>query len=435
MICTTFDGTVITECDHEVACTLGEEGSNIQKYEIDWDAPTTFQNFMTDLNLICTNHQIIGLMGSISFISFALGSALITRCADTAGRRKVVMYSSMVTPLGLIVLCLFKNVYTVYTVLFLIALTYNSRGSTAYMQGREFLPKKHHMAYISIQFVIVGINMVCTAVFFRYEKHQDHYFWVIIGIMALAIMWTAYAPDSPYFLLKSRNFEGLEQCFQMMMRINGRADDLKVTKIIQKLKEANPEPNPEHMATPKEGETWTSSVTRKNLAAVCYIWSQSGFAVYLLLFYVKFMPGDFFINYSVSGISDGLSMVYVALLSKMMGMKGILNFITTVQILLCVGLHFAIISETQIVALMPIIIVFLRLQCSALSTYAYEINNQLFPVLMRASVFGISNFVSRPLSSLGPYAAELTTHPEFLIIASSLMLYVAISMIKKYDFE
>jgi MFS family permease len=34
---------------------------------------------MTDLNLVCEDPISIGLMGTISFISFAIGSALITR--------------------------------------------------------------------------------------------------------------------------------------------------------------------------------------------------------------------------------------------------------------------------------------------------------------------------------------------------------------------
>ena len=253
--------------------------------------------------------------------------------------------------------------------------------------------------------------------------------------MIVAILWTAYAPESPHFLLKSRNFDGLQRCFEMVMRMNGKADHVVLARIIMKLKEANPEIDEVAENNQSKALNWTSPTTIKNLVAVCYLWSQSGFTIYLLLFYTKYMRGDFFVNYSVSGISDGMSMVYVAILSRGLGMKGILNFMTAMQIALSMCLYYAISSKSNIDAILPLLIVFLRLQAAGLSSYAYEINNELFPVLMRASVFGISNFVSRPLSSLGPFTAEFTSHPEVLIIVSSLLLFVAVSQIKKYEFD
>ena len=166
LTCTTSSGEIIENCDRELACTFDKIGSDIQSFEFNQTGKTTFQNFMTDFNLVCTDRSYIGLMGSISFISFAIGSALITRVADTHGRRKVVIFSSLLTPIGLAILIMVKNLWVVYTVLFVVGLTYNSRGSTAYIQAREFLPKKYHMAFVSVQFLIVGVNMCATAVFF-----------------------------------------------------------------------------------------------------------------------------------------------------------------------------------------------------------------------------------------------------------------------------
>ena len=52
-------------------------------------------------------------------------------------------------------------------------------------------------------------------------------------------------------------------------------------------------------------------INRRNLIGVCYLWASSNFISYLLMFYSKYFEGDFFINFSVVGLSDGLSIIYV----------------------------------------------------------------------------------------------------------------------------
>lgn len=109
-------------------------------YEIDWDSDTSLHNWMTDLDFICAEPYSIGLIGAMSFISFSIGSILLTNLMDTHGRKKVLVVSSLITPLGMICMMLFaKNLVTIYVFIFLIGLTYNTRSSTAYLYGTEFL--------------------------------------------------------------------------------------------------------------------------------------------------------------------------------------------------------------------------------------------------------------------------------------------------------
>lgn len=112
-------------------------------YQIDLEGETTFQNWITDLNLLCEDPYKIGLIGALSFVSFAIGSAFITKKADVLGRRPVVILSSIVTPLCLIILMtLAKSLTAIYVLIVLMGLTYNSRSSTAYIFGCEFLQRK-----------------------------------------------------------------------------------------------------------------------------------------------------------------------------------------------------------------------------------------------------------------------------------------------------
>lgn len=87
---------------------------------------------------------------------------------------------------------------------------------------------------------------------------------------------------------------------------------------------------------------WTNPVIINNLLAVCYIWSSSGFISYLLIFYTKYMKGDFFVNYTVGGISDGLSIMYVAFLSKKLDLKGLIRYCAMMLIIMSVILSLVI---------------------------------------------------------------------------------------------
>ena len=45
-------------------------------------------------------------------------------------------------------------------------------------------------------------------------------------------------------------------------------------------------------------QDWNAT-TKTNLFATCYLWSMSGFVVYLIIYYSKYFQGNFFFNYAL----------------------------------------------------------------------------------------------------------------------------------------
>ena len=121
-----------------------------------------------------------------------------------------------------------------------------------------------------------------------------------------------------------------------------------------------------------------NKVTRYNLIACCILWSMASFVQYLIIFYSKYFKGNFYINYSIQGIADGICMVYVSFLSKRFNVPGILRFLVILLITM------AIINMTQSrifgkdnsnqVYLLPIMILLIRLQVTSIQKYGYHIN-------------------------------------------------------------
>ena len=89
---------------------------------------------MTKYNWVCEEPFKIGFLGMISFLSYAVGSMLFTNQIDTHGRKYTIVFSSLVSPLGIIaIICLAKDIYSIYVLIFIMGLTYNPRSAAAYI--------------------------------------------------------------------------------------------------------------------------------------------------------------------------------------------------------------------------------------------------------------------------------------------------------------
>lgn len=170
---------------------------------------------MTQLDLICTEPYMIGMLGVFTFVSIALGSLLFSNISDFKGRKPVVVMSSLVTPLGLLSLKFFNyNLHVVYAIIFSFGLTYNPRSCIAYLLASEFLETKDKLFMGIATWPFSGCLMILTVIFFMYvSKDQEAYFTWIIILMFLAI-WFVYTclPESPPYLYETRKFEELQNC-------------------------------------------------------------------------------------------------------------------------------------------------------------------------------------------------------------------------------
>lgn len=157
---------------------------------------------MTDLNLICEEPYMIGLIGGISFLSFSIGSILVTRRMDGGGRRKILIMSSSATILGCLLMLAFANgMMLIFTIIFGMGLVYNARCSSSYVFCSEYLPKQHHHFLLRSVFQIQGVIQAATVIFFYYFKSQQYYVTMLVILELFAQCWVMYGCDeSPHYL-------------------------------------------------------------------------------------------------------------------------------------------------------------------------------------------------------------------------------------------
>lgn len=194
---------------------------------------------MTDLDLICKEPYKIGLIGSFSFLSFSLGSVLITKKVDDLGRKAVVLYSGLFTPIGVsILMCMPINLTIIYVVIFMIGLTYNSRSSGAYLFSSEFFETSKRINIGMYIFTFCGFAQAFSAFWFWYVKDQTQYLCLVTFLMLSALLiLKLYVPESPLYLLERERFTELGECLNVIGSTNSTDFlDVKVRYSLLRLK-------------------------------------------------------------------------------------------------------------------------------------------------------------------------------------------------------
>jgi len=166
----------------------------------------------------------------------------------------------------------------------------------------------------------------------------------------------------------------------------------------------------------------------KNLIAFTYLQASAMFIEYCLMYYTKYLEGNFFVNYCSTGISFGLTLVWCNFLSKWLDAVGVLRFIAVVIIggtaLFWVVLKLVPVwlPKYYLEYIIPALLMVIHLQGASIAQYSYHLGVYLFPPLLRGQAFGISNFISRPFGGLSTIIPEYTDDPLIFIFLFSVAM-------------
>ena len=110
------------------------------------------------MNLICEEPFSIALIGSMGFISFALGGIMFTDTMDRYGRKKILIQLSLVLPILMALMVpLAKSLVPIYIFVFVMGLTYCTRNAAAYIYSAEFVENKYRLKVGQYHFMSIGI--------------------------------------------------------------------------------------------------------------------------------------------------------------------------------------------------------------------------------------------------------------------------------------
>ena len=139
-----------------------------------------------------------------------------------------------------------------------------------------------------------------------------------------------------------------------------------------------------------------------NLVIIVLSWCASTVCFYIIGFYIKYIPGDVFINIIIISIADALSSIGAGLVSSVVGAKKTLFL--SFSLAAVAGL--ALIASTQQVYVMVFVLV-TRYGINSAFTLCYIITADYFPSIVSSQIFGICNVFARFSTILSPMIAEI----------------------------
>jgi len=146
----------------------------------------------------------------------------------------------------------------------------------------------------------------------------------------------------------------------------------------------------------KDGQALT------NLLIMTVLWCCSVFVYYLIIFYLRFMPGDLYWNSSVSGLCI-LVLPIVACTVDMTGEIPLLLYAFIVSTIASIVLFFV---PPASVLTFSIVLLFARAGNMVNFMLVYTVHPMFFPTYFLAESYGITNLASRAFAILAPLAVE-----------------------------
>jgi len=148
---------------------------------------------------------------------------------------------------------------------------------------------------------------------------------------------------------------------------------------------------------------------------MAYMWSAVSFCYYMIIFQLKYIPGNIYINSMSSALSEMVANILAGFLYKYLGAKK--SFIVCFCVAL-VGGSLILFMGVDNTTWVPIFIIFAKGGIAANFVIVYIASAEIFPVLFSATALGICNFFARFLTILAPFVAELDPPTPMAVFCS-----------------
>jgi hypothetical protein len=154
---------------------------------------------------------------------------------------------------------------------------------------------------------------------------------------------------------------------------------------------------------------------------------MSAFNFYLLTFFLKYFPGNIFVNSAFFAVSDFFGYACGGFIVKFSGVKKGLFLVLTIS---SIG-GFSYLSFSKNVELVPFLICICRFGVTMTFNIGYVSIKELFPIRFNATVLGQVNLYGHIVACISPLVAE-TPYPFPFIVY---LIAVAVSAVAVSFFE
>lgn len=172
-------------------------------------------------------------------------------------------------------------------------------------------------------------------------------------------------------------------------------------------------------------------VIQVNLIVMAYMWAACSFGYYMIIFYLKYLPGNIYNNSLSNGGSDLIAVLTAGYLYGSLGIRKSFTLLFAMSVV--GGLTIIFVGESRL-DLMPIFVVITKFGITGGFVLVYCSTVNVFPTLFCSTALGFCNFFARVLSILAPIVAEQKAPiPMIILTALAAVGIVMIQFVKTLD--
>lgn len=167
-------------------------------------------------------------------------------------------------------------------------------------------------------------------------------------------------------------------------------------------------------------DIWADPLLKRNLWASALLYSEASFNIYLLGFYLKYFPGNIYVNSVYFACSDLTAFILTGIFLHFTSIKTCIrigSFLAATG-----GLLYLFMSSN--ISLVPIMVSLSRVGQAMIYNTTIIAVNRLFPTVYLSTAYGVVNFCGHLYACLAPFVAEVKNPYPFIMFIA--MIGVAI---------
>jgi len=348
----------------------------------------------------------IGLIGTIYFVGYIVGSTYFPRLADIYGRKPFVVVGALLQSICGLLLLYSNNLNLIYANMFMIGVASPFLASIGYNYVIELIPNSMENAVNTFIMCSDACGSLIGILYFTYfSKSVDLFLLIVSCIGIFAALMHLITPESPLFL-KTDNISQ-----QSSSEVFNSGEDNKQGTIGNSASQRS-----ENIA--KETSVFDfvrNPILRTNIIVMIAIWSTTSAGYYLINFYMKYIGGTTMNNVFASVSSEIVASLLASIIFEYLGAKSSLLLFFMISAVAGGISCFGVINPT----LITLLIMICKFGVSAAYCLIYITTTRIFPSVYSATAFGICNVFARVVTALIPMIIELPAPMPMIFFSAS----------------
>lgn len=296
--------------------------------------------------MTCAPKYQFGLFGSIFFAAVVLGSLVFAPLADKVGRRPVTLAGIGLVAISQSLLLFSTSLYFSYGLIFLMGLSMPMRVFVGYIYSMEFLPLNRTEMATALTLGCDGLGITIAALWFMFVSKDWKTFFLMTTILCYLSFIFVFCTmsESPKFLVSRGKYQAARSVITKMRKCNRKqyfifSRSRGETELVELCQDGNygclwedevkkvqrrdisvnvgPVETIEdcqsldlqlQLSESKAEDSFSkfleSCLNLANVLIFVYLFCAASFNYYLINFYLKYIPGDIFINSIVASLAE-----------------------------------------------------------------------------------------------------------------------------------